>query len=268
MPPSAPPPDPIDTPSPAMAQALEAAIAQRRSVRGFRPEPVPEALLRRIFSAAQRAPSNCNVQPWRVYVASGASRDRVRAALLAAFDADRPPAPDFGHIPEFRAEYRDHQVACAVQLYGHMGVARNDRPARRAAMRRNFELFDAPHVAFLGMHRDFGHSVTLDLGAYLQTLLLLLTAHGIASCPMATMREYPDVVRSEFGVPEEIGLQCGLVFGYEDPSVPANRTRTERAPLEHNVVLRGGTRSHGTKNVEQREKRGQARARDQDERAR
>lgn len=219
--------------------ALERIVHERRSVRGFLPEPVPPETLRRVFELAQRAPSNCNVQPWRSYVASGKARDRIRDALLARLDAKVKPSYDFSATANvFFGEYRDLQVQCAVALYSEMGIARDDQAGRARAVRRNFELFDAPHVVFVGMHRQFGIQVALDVGAYLQTLMLALTAHGIGCCPQGALRSYPDVVREEFGVPEDIGILCGISFGYEDPEVPANRTRVPRSALDANVTFR------------------------------
>lgn len=222
-----------------LVDAFERIVQTRRSVRGFLPQSIPEATLRRIFESAQLAPSNCNVQPWRCYVASGAACDRVRAKLLERVDAQVPPAYDFSASANaFEGPYRKLQIECAVALYSEMGVGRDDREGRWRAARRNFELFDAPHVVFVGMLKSFGVQVALDVGIYLQTLMLNMTAHGIACCPQGALRNHPSVVREIFDVPDEIGILCGISFGYEDPSVPANRTRVPRSPLETNVTFR------------------------------
>jgi nitroreductase len=219
-----------------LVDTLEQVVRARRSVRGFLPRSVPPETLRQVFEQAQNAPSNCNVQPWRSYVASGDACKRVRAALLARFDAKVPPAYDFVAGPNvFEGEYREHQVQCAVALYSEMGIGRGDGAGRLRAARRNFELFDAPHVMFVGMHKSFGATVAIDVGIYLQTLMLALTAHGIACCPQGALRSYPDVARELLEVPDDIGILCGISFGYEDTSVPANRTRVGRASLDSNV---------------------------------
>jgi len=138
-------------------------------------------------------------------------------------------------IDDFPGDYRPLQVACAVELYGKMGIGRDDREGRMRAHVRNFELFDAPHVAFVCMEKHFGMGVALDVGMYVQTLMLALWARGIASCPQAALRAYPGILREELGIPESLHILCGLSFGYEDPSVPANATRQPRNPLEVNV---------------------------------
>lgn len=225
------------TTSPATV-SLEEAILSRRSVRGFRPDPVPAEVLEKVFGLAQYAPSNCNIQPWQSYVASGATRDELRKRMVESAMGGKPVNPDYEHLPKFEGVYRTRQVECAVELYNNMGIARDDGMGRMKATLRNFELFDAPHVVFIGMHRSFGVTVALDVGMYVQTLMLTMTAHGIGSCAQGSMRYYPDQVREVFGLPDDMAILLGISFGYEDTSVPANKTRVGRAPLGENVVFR------------------------------
>ena len=130
---------------------------------------------------AQQAPSNCNVQPWRLFVASAAAHDRLRPALLQAINSgELPDAEDA--LDTFPGDYRRLQIECAVALYREMGITREDSLGRMRAMARNFEFFDAPHVAIVCMEKQYGVRVALDVGAYVQTLLLALWSRGIASC--------------------------------------------------------------------------------------
>lgn len=220
------------------AMSLEQAILQRRSVRGFLPTPVPQAVLEQVFALAQQAPSNCNIQPWYSYVCSGATRDEMRQRMVDRVSKGAPMKPDYEHLLKFEGVYRQRQVDCAVELYNNMGIARDDHMGRMKATLRNFELFDAPHVVFIGMKREFGVTVALDVGMYIQTLMLVMTAHGIGSCAQGSMRYYPDDVREVFGLPEDIAIVLGISFGYEDAAVAANKTRVGRAPLGENVVFR------------------------------
>lgn len=216
---------------------LDKTIVERRSVRGFLPKPVPRDVLQEVLTLAQRAPSNCNVQPWRVYLASGETLGRLRAALVAAASAGKSHAMS-GTVDAFFGTCREKQVACAVELYGKMGIARDDREGRQWAMLRNFELFDAPHVAYVCMARSFGIGVALDVGMYVQTLMLAMQSPGIGSCAQAALRAFPDVAAAHLGIPEDEQILCGLSFGYEDPSVAANQTRQPRDPVASNVVFR------------------------------
>lgn len=230
--------NPVFQLSPAI-MSLEEAIRRRRSVRGFLPTPVPEKTLKAIFELAQLAPSNCNVQPWQVFVASGKTRDELRERMVQHATTGVPVNPDFDHVPKFEGVYRRRQIDCAVELYNNMGITRDDSPGRLRATLRNFELFDAPHVCFIGMDRSFGVTVALDVGMYAQNLMLLMTAYGIGCCAQGSMRYYPDIVREVFGASDNVAILFGISFGYEDVSVPANRTRVSRAPLGESVVFRG-----------------------------
>ena len=120
-----------------------------------------------------------------------------------------------------------------------MGIEWEDRAGRARAARRNYEFFGAPHAVFLGMHEVFGTQTASDVGMFAQTLMLSMHTHGIACCPQGTLRDYPDLVRSAFGLEPEIKILFGISFGYEDPEVPANAARTERAPLEETVAFLG-----------------------------
>lgn len=217
---------------------LDEALRERRSVRGFLDKPVPRQTLEEVFALAQLAPSNCNVQPWKVFVASGEARDELRRRMVANASEGRPVQPDYEELPRFQGVYRQRQVDCAVALYSNMGITRDDKAGRARASLRNFELFDAPHVAFFGMERDFGVTVALDVGMYLQSLWLTMTAYGIGACAQGSMRYYPDDVREVFGEPDSTAILCGMSFGYEDPEVAANKTRVGRAPLSENVIFK------------------------------
>jgi nitroreductase len=220
---------------------LDQTILGRRSVRGFLRRPVPRNVLEEVLGLAQHAPSNCNVQPWRTYVATGETTKALRAALVSAVrsgEASTMTAP----VDSFVGTYRDKQVACAVELYGKMGIARDDREGRQRAMLRNFEFFDAPHVAYVCMSKSFGIGVALDVGMYVQTLMLAMQSRGIGSCAQAALRAYPEIVAEQLGIPDDEQILCGLSFGYEDESVPANQTRQPRDPVSSNVFFVGDER--------------------------
>lgn len=223
----------------AETQSLADALRSRRSVRGFLDKPVPEETLRQIFELAQLAPSNCNIQPWKVFVASGEVRDELRRRMVEKVTAGVPMEPDFEpNAGKFSGVYRQRQVDCAVELYNNMGIARDDKSGRMRAQLRNFELFDAPHVVFVGMEREFGPTVALDVGMYIQSLMLAMTAHGLGSCAQGSMRYFPNDVREIFGEPASTAILVGISFGYEDPDVAANRTRVGRAPLADSVAFK------------------------------
>ncbi len=209
---------------------LEQAIRIRRSVRGFLDKPVPDATINKAFELAQLSPSNSNVQPWQVFVASGESRNIIQKKMYELITGGDLGSPDFDYPMKFEGNYRKRQVECAAALYQEMGIARDDQLGRMNAILRNFEFFDAPHMAFVCMEKEFPQSVAVDVGMYAQTLMLAFTALGVSSCPMGAMRNHPQVPREVFGFEDNLGVLFGIAFGYEDTGIPANKTRMGRVP--------------------------------------
>ncbi len=211
------------------------AIRARRSVRGFLPEPIAADTLRAVFELAQWAPSNCNTQPWITHVASGDTCELLRRRISEAARDPAQSAPDFPYDGKYSGIYRERQIDAAVRLFGAMNIARDDKAGRTASFARNFAFFGAPHVAFLFLPEPFGLREAADCGMYAQTLMLALTAHGLASCPQTALSYHAPIVREVLGVPDSHKLLFGLSFGHEDPAVEANECRTERAPLDASV---------------------------------
>ncbi|MCG8382804.1 MAG: nitroreductase [Gammaproteobacteria bacterium] len=212
--------------------SFEEAVMARRSVRGFLDTPVPAETLRTIFTLAQQAPSNCNIQHWKVMVASGQAAKRLSQKFIDVVLSGKGPEPDFDRLEKFEGIFRTRQVETAQALYGAMGIERDDKEGRMRAALRNFEFFNAPHVALLAMPKDFGEVLALDVGMYAQTLMLAMAAHGVGSCAQASLSNYPSVIRDFFGLDDHYGLLMGISFGYEDPSIPANKTRVPRTSID------------------------------------
>jgi len=210
-------------------------VRERHSVRGFLPEQIPDELMQKVFETARWSPSGTNVQPWQICVASGATRDRIRAELLERVANKVATNPDHPGDAKVGDVWRDRKRACARALYGAMGIEWEDRAGRGRAVMRNHELFDAPHVAFLCIDDVFGKHTVADVGMYAQTLMLAMSVNGIGSCAQGSLRDYPDLVRDIFGLAPEVKVLFGISFGFEDPDVQANQARTERAAVSETV---------------------------------
>ena len=214
-------------------------VKARHSYRGFLPKAVDQRTLKEVFELASWAPSNCNIQPWHVHVLSGDACNRMREKMKAAAVEQPSGNPDFPWQGKFSGDYRERQICSAVGLWEHQGVTRDDREKRAWSWMRNFEFFDAPHIAFIFVTDEFPELVRLagDTGMYAQTLMLALENAGIGSCPQTSVSCYPDLVRQELGVESRFKLLMGLSFGYVDESDGANNFRTERAPLEQSTTF-------------------------------
>ena len=214
--------------------ALETTWAERRSMRGFRPEPIPRAELEQVFSAAQRAPSWCNIQPWRIALTeppvTGELAEAMQAAARSGFPNAELPFP-----LDYPSPYKERRVACGVALYQAMGVARDDKAGRYDAWLRNYAFFGAPHVAIVSCDRRLGPYAYVDVGVWLGYLLTAAAALGIDTCPMASVAAYPGPLRERLPIAEADLILFGLALGRADDADPANRCRTSREPVTANV---------------------------------
>jgi len=229
---------------------LSALIRARRSVRDFRPEPIPASLLDAVLADAAQAPSWSNTQPYRIALASGDTRDRLAAALALRFDAavqaqhggwraklrllfqrNGLPDGDFSTTLEYPADLQTARRATGHGLYQLLGIGRADHAARNRQMRRNFEFFGAPTVVFVFVHGGLREFAVLDAGIYLQTLMLSAQAHGLASCAQGALATWGSPVRAEFAVPRHYKLICGISIGYaSDHPVNQYNPGREAAP--------------------------------------
>lgn len=216
------------------ANVFEKVVASRRSLRAYLPQPVDQSTLDAVFSAAQRAPSNCNTQPWIVHVASGESIRTLREEMSDRFMSGEFNM-DFPYDGVYEGVYKERQYGSAQALYDSVGIERNDKASRHEQFMRNFTFFDAPHVAFLFLPEPFGLREAADLGMYAQTLMLAMTAHGLGSCPQTALSFQADFIRQTLKVDAANKLLFGISFGYPDPDAPANTCQTDRAALPDTV---------------------------------
>jgi nitroreductase len=210
------------------AAVFEEIVAARRSLRAFLPQPVDIDTLATVFAVAQRAPSNCNSQPWITHVVSGDKLETLRAEMPERFMSGKFTM-DFPYAGTYYGVYKERQYGAAQALYHAVGISREDKVARNVQFMRNFTFFDAPHVAFLFLPEPFGLREAADLGMYAQTLMLALTAHGLGSCPQTALSFQADYVREQLGLDAGNKLLFGLSFGYPDWDAPVNACWTDRA---------------------------------------
>ena len=209
------------------------AMQTQRTIRAFKPEPVPEATIREVIELAKLAPSNGNTQPWHIVVVSGDAKDQVKAAIQEEIDRGVKPYPAFPAGGRgLQGVYKDRQRACGFTYYAAMDVERDDASGRQALMMRNFDFFGAPHAAFLSYPETMHRANAIDMGIFLQSLMLLFVERGIQGCPQGALATYPGPVKSLLPIPEENAILCGVSFGYPDYDAQINRAKMEREPFE------------------------------------
>ncbi|BAU81301.1 nitroreductase [Streptomyces laurentii] len=215
------------------------AVDSRRAVRAFSDEPVPKDVLERVLAAASRAPSSGNLQPWRVYVVTGEPlaelKGRATARALAGDPGDEREYPMYP--AELTSPHVDRFAVAAAQRYKALGIERDDpdRPMKIAAL--NSGAFGAPVVLFCCLDRTMGPGQWGDAGMYLQTVMLLLRAEGLHSCPQVMWTMYHKTVGRTVGADDGLVLFCGVSVGFEKAGAP--RLRTGRADLTETVSFIG-----------------------------
>ena len=202
------------------------AVASRRAVRAFSDEPVPKEVLVRVLAAATRAPSSGNLQPWHGYVVTGEPLAELkRLATARALAGDPGDEREYPMYPaDLVSPYVDRFSAAAAQRYAALGIERDDpaRPMKIAAL--NSGAFGAPVVLFCYLDRTMGPGQWGDAGMYLQTVMLLLRAEGLHSCPQVMWTMYRKTVSRIVGAEDGLQLFCGVSVGYEREGVPPLRT--------------------------------------------
>ena len=207
-------------------------LQTRYSVRGYLPDPVPMELIHEIFDTARLSASGTNTQPWHVAVVSGEARDRLRDELCALFDAQAPQARGFSAAAKMEGPYLDRRRACGFGYYETMGVTREDKEGRVRIARKNFEFFDAPHVAFFSMPRTFQFPQAVDMGIFLQSVMLVMVEQGLGCIAQGSLAGYPEPVKVIAPIPVDNEILFGLSFGYIDEDAHINTVRMPRAPLD------------------------------------
>jgi nitroreductase len=207
-------------------------VQARRSIRLFHPDrPVPRAHVLEALELARRAPSNSNSQPWHLVLASGAARERLVTALVQESRIREPV------IPPIPAAFESAKHALGVQLYGSLGIARDDIEGRRRAIGLNWRFYNAPLAGIVCMPRDLHHVDSLGVGMYLQTLVLGLTSRRLGTCVQMLIAGFPEVVRQTLDIPEHYDILCGLAIGYAVEDFPANNLDIPRRPVDETVVF-------------------------------
>jgi nitroreductase len=210
------------------------AINSRRSMRVFKPDPVPKADIEWIIANANRAASNGNLQPWKLYVTTGKARQRLSAAILKAMDEnDHGPGAEYSVYPkEFTAVYDARRKTVGKQLYTLLNVPRGDAAGMLKQFRKNYDFFDAPVGMILCVERRMEKGQWIDCGIFLDNLMLLAREKGLHTCPQAAFGRFQHVVRRELRIADDQVVICGLALGQADPDVIPNSLITERAPIE------------------------------------
>jgi nitroreductase len=221
--------------------SVSEAIRRRISVRAFKPDPVPESLLREILEVARFAPSGGNVQPWKVIAVAGAAREAVSALAKQAIMAN--PAGEEGDRPIYPANlwepHRSWRFKVGEDMYALLGIPREDKPARLRHVARNFDFFDAPVGLFFVIDERMGHGQWAHLGMFMQSIALVALERGVSSCMQEAWGRVRATLKRHFGLGETELVYCGMALGYADEAAPVNKLRSDRAEVDEFARFEG-----------------------------
>jgi nitroreductase len=208
------------------------AVDSRLSCRWFLDKPVDPSIVRELIARATRAASGGNLQPWHIYAMTGAPLAEIKRQV-AAFITGRDPRHDDAEYPIYPKvmwdPYKARREEHGVQLYGALGVARDDANGRLEQYKRNFQFFNAPVALFIAIDRKLGPGQWGDLGGYIHALMFLARGYGLDTCPQESWARMYHIVGPFVKMPPEQMLFCALAIGHGDRSHPANSFRSPRA---------------------------------------
>lgn len=213
------------------ARSVSDALNSRHSIRRFDTRPVEAEKLEQIFRTSLRAPSWKNSQPWSVHVVTGEKRKRLAELMIAAAIAGHVK-PDVAWPTVYPADAKRRMFDLGMKIYGVAGIDRKDKAARDQFMVDNFKFFDAPVAVFITSNFETNYYVGIDIGCYLQTVMLLAREHGLGTCPQAALSATPNIVRKELGIADDHKVLVGLSLGYPLPDPELNRFHTPRESFE------------------------------------
>ena len=211
------------------------ALLERKSVRAFLDKQVSRADILNILNHAKHAPSGTNTQPWEVAVVSGQSKHQLDDLLLKQFRDGVPAHMDYNYYPvaELADKMSIRRKQCGMQMYGTLGIQIRDKEKRIEQWAKNYSAFGSPVVLYLFADKCIEKGSYLDCGMFLQSLMLIATSMGLATCPQAALAEQPDVVKQFLGYQADKILLCGVALGYEDTADIVNSYRTPREEVEN-----------------------------------
>jgi nitroreductase len=213
----------------------------RRSIRGYKPDPVPRALIEEVLTLAMRAPTSMNTQPWHFYVITGEPLSRIRAGNTERNLAGVPHSREFRIGQPFAGKHRERQIGVAKQLFSAMGIARDDKDARQDWVMRGFRQFDAPVCVIITYDRalDGSDDTPFDCGGLANALVNAAWSRGLGTVINSQGIMQSPVVREHANIPDDQIIMKSIALGWPDDTFPANAVVSERKPIEEAAVFVG-----------------------------
>ncbi len=214
---------------------IDEAIRSRRSIRAFKPTPVAREDVEAILDVASRAPSGSNTQPWKVYVLTGDTRQRLSQRILDTYldpEQVKDHTEEYAYYPrQWVSPYVDRRRKIGWDLYALLGLTRENKVGMQAQHGRNYAFFDAPVGLIFTIDRVMEQGSWLDYGMFLQNVMVAARARGLDTCPQAAFTQFHRVIADVLQLPASEQVVCGMALGFADEERVENSLETERAPV-------------------------------------
>lgn len=216
-------------------------VMGRRSIRGFKPDPVSKETIREVLDIAMRAPSSLNTQPWNFYVVAGEPLDRIRKGNTERNLAGVPESREFRMHGAYEGAHRERQIEIAKQLFAAMGIERHDKEARQGWVLRGFRQFDAPVSIVVTYDRSIhgGDIAPFDCGAVTNALVNAAWSRGLGCVINSQGIMQSPVVREHAAIPDDQVIMICVAMGYPDDAFPANAVVSRRKSVDEAAVFVG-----------------------------
>jgi nitroreductase len=215
------------------------AIHTRHSVRAFKSDPIDKETILKVLETAIHSPSTANTQPWEIFVAGGEILDKIREAAAARYQAGTPTAPELPSQKPWPDALQERMDQMRAERYQLLGIDREDRAAITANLSLNHQFFGAPAMIYICKGRALGIWSVFDIGLLSQSIMLAALNYGLGSIPALSFVGYPDIIRQELQIPQDLEIVIGIGLGYEDKQSVINTYRSSRRPLQEVVTFKG-----------------------------
>jgi len=219
---------------------IDDVLRARKSVRAFKPDPVPLALVTEILEIASCAPSGTNIQPWKVHVVAGEVRRRLEEEVLAHRETQPSDASaEFPRMSKRKEPYTSRMRKLGKDMYSLLEIPKGDQAANWRQWGRNYRFFDAPVGLIFTIDKDLDAMSFLDIGILMQSIMLAAKVRGLDTCAQGAWNNYWTATRRILGVPEDEYIVCGMSLGYADETAPVNALVSEREPVSNFATFHG-----------------------------
>lgn len=205
----------------------------RRSIRKYKPDPVPKSLIEEILSEARWCPSWANTQVWEVMVVQGEILDKFRQGQLEKVAVHAEHQPDVPTPDRFPPKWHDRVAQIGKSCLDAECIEREDRDGRNKYYADMFTLFGAPAMLLFMLDDQLNLPYgMMDLGIFMSGVCLLAREKGLGTLVLSTVVRYPDMFRSLLPIPENKRVVMGMAMGYADEDAPINQFERKRIELD------------------------------------